>query len=388
MASLRRKLRSPFWFACFTGVHGRVQRSTKQSDRRKAQTVADKWEKAAKLASEKHLGEAQARRVLSEIYEALNNEPLASSTVRAFLNGWTERRKVDTAPRTQAAYAQVARDFMVSLGDRADRDISQVSKSDVARYRDVVLKRTSVATANKALKYLRVALGAAHKDGFSQDNPASKLDVLKRRHGDGTKRRPFTIPEVKALLANASPEWKGIILFGFYTGQRLKDIARLTWHNIDMETESLRFITGKTGAAKHHPLARPLVELLEAMPAGDDPAAPLFPAAHAIATGPKDASRLSQQFYGIMLAAGLATGERKSDKRASGEGRSSRRTVNELSFHCLRHTSNSLLKNAGVPDSIVMDLIGHDSVESSAFYTHIDHKAKRKALAKLPDVTT
>lgn len=80
------------------------------------------------IASEKHLGKAQARRVLSEIYEALNDEPLPSSTVRVFRKAWTERRKIDSAPRTQAAYALVARHNIVALGEHEERDISQASK--------------------------------------------------------------------------------------------------------------------------------------------------------------------------------------------------------------------------------------------------------------------
>jgi integrase len=386
MASLRKKPRSPYFFACYTGADGtRVQRSTKQSDRRKAQALADKFEHAAKLAAEKRLGEVQARRILSEIYESVNNEPLPSAACRSFLESWVERRKADTAPRTQSAYAQVVRDFLESLGEWANRDISQINKAHVARYRDAVLKRTSVATANKSLKYLRVALGAAFKDGLAPDNPAAKLDTLKRRHDDGVRRRPFTLPELKSVLAHASGEWRGIILFGLYTGQRLKDIARLTWQNVDAENEELRFVTGKTGRRMHIPLARPLVEYVGGLPASDDPAQPLFPSAHAIATRPKDDSRLSQQFYGILFAAGLATDERT--KEHTGNGRAKARRVSELTFHSLRHTANSLLKNAGVPDAVVMDLVGHDSEDSSRRYTHVSQKAKRKALMNIPDVT-
>lgn len=104
LASLREKPRSPFYTACYTGADGRrVQRSTKQSDRRKAQAVADKWEQAAKLAGEKRLGEAQARRALSEIYSAVNNEPLPSASAEDFLHSWIERKKADTAQRTHEA---------------------------------------------------------------------------------------------------------------------------------------------------------------------------------------------------------------------------------------------------------------------------------------------
>ena len=82
----------------------------------------------------------------------VNGEPLQSATVRDSLNGRVERRKADTALRTHQAYAKIARDFLASLGDRAKLDICQVNRADVAKYRDGVLKRTSPATANKALQ--------------------------------------------------------------------------------------------------------------------------------------------------------------------------------------------------------------------------------------------
>src|SRR5258708_3943553 len=113
MASLRRKPRSLFWFACFTDAdRKRTQRSTKQSERKKAEGIANEFEKAAKLASEKRLGEAQARRVLSDIYEITNGAALTSATAREFLTKWPETRKDALSYRTFQAYVQVCRDFM------------------------------------------------------------------------------------------------------------------------------------------------------------------------------------------------------------------------------------------------------------------------------------
>jgi integrase len=37
----------------------------------------------------------------------------------------------------------------------------------------------------------------------------------------------------------------------------------------------------------------------------------------------------------------------------------------ELSFHSLRHTAVSLLKEAGIPDAVVMELVGHESAAMS-----------------------
>ena len=384
MAFLRKFPRSPYWFAGYTAPDGRrVQRSTKQSRHKQAQLVANEWEKAARLAAEKRLGEAQARRIISDIYAVVSNEPLRSAVAQEFLMGWAAKRKVDTALRTHQAYAQVARDFIKSLGARASMDISQLTKTDVIKYRDEVLARTSIATANKSLKYLRVALNAAYKDGVAQDNPAAKVDVIRRRLADITERRPFTVKEIKTIMTHVSGEWKGIIMFGLYTGQRLKDIARLTWHNIDTENEELRFVTAKTGRRMSIPLAAPLLALVQSMPAGDDPSAPLFPDAYAIASKEGSDSRLSQQFQAILVLAGMAN-ERSKD--ATGKGRSIRRAVSDISFHSLRHTATSLLKNAGVPEAVAMDIIGHDSEVISRHYTHIESKAKRAALRKLPDL--
>ncbi len=384
MPFLRKFPRSPYWFAGYTAPDGRrVQRSTKQSLRKKAQLVANEFEKAARLAGEKRLGEAQARRVLSDIYAAVSNEPLRTAIAGTFLTEWAGKRKADTSLRTFQAYSQVVRDFIKSLGERAKIDISQLTKADVAKYRDGVQTRTSVATANKSLKYLRVALGAAYKDGLAQDNPAAKLDVLKRREADRAARRPFTVKELKTVIGHASGEWRGIILFGLYTGQRLKDIARLTWEHIDIENEELRFVTAKTGRRMSIPLAGPLLAHLQTMNAGDSPSAPLFPDAHAIASKEGSDSRLSQQFHGILATAGMAKSRTKED---TGVGRSQRRPVSDISFHSLRHTATSLLKNAGVPEAVAMDIIGHDSEAISRHYTHVESKAKRSALRKLPNL--
>jgi integrase len=58
--------------------------------------------------------------------------------------------------------------------------------------------------------------------------------------------------------------------------------------------------------------------------------------------------------------------------------------VSEISFHSLRHTNVSLLKNAGVSDAVAQDLVGHESAEVSRLYTHIEDKTKRRAVNKLP----
>jgi integrase len=58
----------------------------------------------------------------------------------------------------------------------------------------------------------------------------------------------------------------------------------------------------------------------------------------------------------------------------------------ELSFHSLRHMAVSLLKEAGVPDSVVQALVGHESAAMSHRYTHVGKEALAKAAKTLPEL--
>ena len=395
MASLRKKDRSNYWYACYFGADGsRRQISTKQTNRKKAQALADAWEKAAKLGSEKRLGEAQARRIVADIYETLNDAPLTFSSAHDFLTNWAEKQKPPaTAPRTHAAYAQIARDFIESLGNRAAVDISQVSATDVARYRDAVATRTSAATAHKALKYLRIAFGAAMREGLTQTNPAAQLVKPKTTAAEKAakvSRRALTVDEIRAVLRNASGEWRGIILIGFYCGQRLKDIARLTWANVDSDAGVFRFTTAKTGKKMEIPIDARVSAYLAEIPSPSEttPNAPLFPEAYKIGIKNNGDSRLSQQFHEILAAAGLVEARESKLKAEAGKGRSHARKVNEISFHSLRHSATTELKQGGAGEAVAMGIIGHDSSAVSRHYTHISPETMRPAIARLPDIST
>lgn len=378
MASVRQHPRSPFWFACFSLPDGRrTHRSTKQTDRRKAERIANKWEDAARQQA----SETQARRVLSDIHKIIHGEPLVSKTIRDHFTAWLETVKATASPATAVAYAQVARDFLEMLGARADRDLQQLMPSDIAQFRDQALKRVSPTTANKRIKILRVCLGQAVKMGLIETNPATKIETIKVRAADRGERRPFTLPELRKVLAVCSPEWRGIVLAGLYTGQRLGDIANLTWSAVDLDQGVISFVTSKTGRRQHIPIAKPLLAYLEALPATDNPREFVFPKAAV-------SGRRSNHFYDILVDAGLAKERSDDNTDKTGAGRKRRRVVNELSFHCLRHTATSLLKVAGVSQAVVMDLIGHDSEAASRTYTHVDEAAKRAALEKLPDIQT
>jgi integrase len=381
MASLRKKERSPHWFACFTLPDGRrVQRSTKETARKAAQAKADQWERLSKERSKAR----QAHKVISDIYRAAHKEELPDATTGSYFEGWLKRRKGEIAPASYSTYANRISHFQGWLGDFARRPLAEIETRHFIQYRDELAGRLSASSCNIGIKILRSVFEDARREGFVADNPARDCGMLKKEHG-GT-RRPFTVDELKSVLTAADEEWRSMILFGLYTGQRLGDLARLTWANVDLQAQEIQLRTAKTGRMMRIPISKPLMEHLESLPAGDDPKQPLHTRAAALAT--VNGSTLSRQFGELLAAVGLTTKKTHEPSDEERKGRTARRAASELSFHSLRHTATSLMKNAGISPAIVQDIIGHESAEISAHYTHIESDAKRKALDSLPDFFT
>ena len=232
MASLRRKPNSRFWIACYTDQNGaQCQRSTKTTARPLAQKIADKFEAAYRMK----LTEAQARSVVSDIYEDVRGDVLFHATARAFLTGWLASKEIETSSGSYKRYVNAVDKLLDFLGDRADRDIAYVDKKDLLALRDKTAAELSRSTANTDLKILRIAFAQAVSDGLRIDHPGKAVKLLKiRKEADAPERRPFTEAEVKEALAAATGEWRGIILAGAYTGMRLGDIASLTWKKVDL----------------------------------------------------------------------------------------------------------------------------------------------------------
>ena len=94
---------------------------------------------------------------------------------------------------------------------------------------------------------------AAKRDGYITEDPAEFVETV--RKASEQARRPFTISEIQKLLSVADAEWKSLILFDLYTGQRLADIAALTWDHVDLSRNEIRLKTRKTAKRLTIPFA-------------------------------------------------------------------------------------------------------------------------------------
>jgi integrase len=379
MASLTKRPTSQFWVACFIDRHGRrLKRSTATLDRKRAQKIAEEYEAAAR----RKRTALQVRRVITQLHQEITGDHVSSTSLRFFLDSWLERKAPEVAESTLAFYRNATKKFLTFLGDAADVDLTEITRDQITRFRNEEAKRFAPKTVNHEVKFLRMIFRAARRDALVGDDPAEFVDTI--RKGNAAVRRPFTIPEIKATLAAADDEWRSMVYFGLYTGQRLGDIASLTWQNIDLQLGEIRLVTRKTHKTLILPIARPLRRHIEALPSSDDPAGPLHPRAFAIITKQGKSGHLSNQFADLLAAAGLR--EKKAHRRNVGTGRARNSGKSELTFHCLRHTAVTMMKEAGIPAAVVMELVGHDSKQMSEVYTHVGAEAMQKAANSIPDL--
>jgi integrase len=110
--------------------------------------------------------------------------------------------------------------------------------------------------------------------------------------------------DVIRFVSVADPEWRSLVRFGFYTGQRLGDLAALRWSNIDLATGEIRFVTAKTGRRMIIPLSDGLRRIASLAPS-DQTDAVIHPRAFAILEANGNASMLSRQFGELLSVAGL-----------------------------------------------------------------------------------
>src|SRR4030095_5553432 len=246
--------KTPYWIACFNGVGTdgkarRLKRSTKTVDRRLAQKLADEWEQLEKLAGEGRLTESHCRKVIAQMYERTVGEPLHFKTTREYLTEWVDSKKNETELRAYWKYRQIVDEFLNHVGVKADRLLREVTPADIRSWRDA-LKRKGLAapTVNDAIKTLRMPFKAAHDAGYIEINPCTKNAVRPVRDDARNVEKDVFTPEQIAALIEATPneDWKGAILFGYYTGLRLRDIADLEWNAINWKEQKITVTTRKT----------------------------------------------------------------------------------------------------------------------------------------------
>ncbi len=383
MAFLRRIPGRRVWVAGFYDPTGkRRQKSTGTRNKIEARKIAEAWEKPWKEKSTA----SQVLDVAFEMYRQITGESAPRYSLKEYAEAWLTRKANEVQEATADFYRSIVNRFIDHMGERANMPMHSIEQRHVEEWKDARIKDVGVKTVNHNIKALRTFFKDARRERIITENPVEFVKGAVRQNSDKKEgARPFTLPEIKAVLAVCNDEWRSMCKVALYTGQRLGDVAMLTWAQIDLFNDIVKFTTRKTGRFQELPIPAPLRDHLLTLPAGDDPTAYIHPHAADTVSKTGKSATLSVQFAAILSAAGLR--EAKTHKKqADGPGRDGRKQRNPITFHSFRHTATSLMKNAGIPAAVVQDYIGHDSAEMSRLYTSIDMDAKRRAASALPSI--
>jgi hypothetical protein len=206
MASVHRDPRgkSQFWYAAYKLPDGRRQfHSTKVTNRKEAQKIADAWEAAARQQAT----ETQFRRVMNSIWEQVSGRPLASSTSRDFFTRWKLRKETELgSDQSVRVYRGVADEFIKYLEPcgLADSEISRITPSDIVKYRDALLARVTPVTATKHIKVIRGALQDALREHLISETlrGPNLLDRSKRRVRTAREDDLSSLPKFQAFCVS------------------------------------------------------------------------------------------------------------------------------------------------------------------------------------------
>lgn len=227
------------------------------------------------------------------------------------------------------------------------------------------------ATRRQAHAILRRALSVAEKDGKIASNPATKVDAPSVGQGSHGK---FTLVEARQILAHMDDEgvrasrWVCALLAGLRQGEALG----LMWEDVDLDRERILIrqaaqrikgqgiqIVGLKSKASHRlvPMVPPVREALKRE---TDRTGFVWGGAR-----PIDPRRDWQSWVDLLDLAG----------------------VPRRPLHAARATCGSLLLEAGVPDKIIAEILGHSNVKvTQDHYLRGDDAMHRAAMSQLNEL--
>ncbi len=323
-----------------------------------------KWHRERTEAQSKEQAQRLLRTRLSEIAEAKEkgSQTLDRRKPVTFEKFVVEEYMIAQAPparresthvRDQLLYKNVKSTFGPMF-------LGTISTGDIEKY---FAKRKSSKTCrgtppskaqmNRERQFLSSVLGMAKRWGLIERNVAQ--DVKKLRE-DNSRDRVLSPDEETEILGKLQEFLRPIVVVAINTGMRLGEILGLKWTEIDRKDgEAVQGGFMRIGSeskghrARHVPINAAVKAVLDAQTPveTDDGFVPYV-----------FVSRFKRAFSVRWLSNAFAAAA----KRANVQG---------VSFHTLRHTAVSRMVAAGIPDRIIMKVVGHTTTAMVSRYAHL-----------------
>lgn len=378
-----------YWIAKYKDEKGKWRNKTtkipgKESLRKRAQEVAQKWEDDARNLDIVALTAQHISKGSQEIAARAYPDKVHHQSVKDYFLAWLKGEERKVSSRTYETYSPQVEKFLEHIGNGAEKPLTALTSETIEGYRSNLEKEGKApATVINHCKTIKAALQDAYRKGKIAFNPAEAVEHAPKQSAE---KKPFSQSELTRILAAAEGEWKTVILFGIYTGARLGDCVRMQWSGVNFfdKHPSLTYTPDKQkrGTEKpltvsiHPTLLEHLKELVKES-SGGSPSGFITPGLCEMKAG--GTTGLSLQFADIMKKAGV---NQEKSKRQEGA-----RSFSAKSFHSFRHTLTTMLAKGGAKAEVRRKITGHKSEEVHQHYTHMDLDDQSQALRDIPDFT-
>jgi len=249
------------------------------------------------------------------------------------------------------------------------RPVASIKPSELEDYQAQRLAEGfSESYTDQQVQAAKTVINAAFADEkvsdkvFRSFRRVDKLLSHKRRNANA-RGRIISWEEYRRLLECLAPHLRPIVSTAFLTGMRRGEILGLTWDKVDLATRVIRLAAEDTKdrEARAVPICQELYSILKVIPR---------------------AIHISRVFlYKGKPMRDIRDGLRRACKKA---GIAYGRCESEgITFHDLRHSFNTHMRKAGVPESVIMEITGHSTREMFDRYNTVDHDDVKNAVDQM-----
>ncbi|MDD4347949.1 MAG: tyrosine-type recombinase/integrase [Opitutales bacterium] len=313
----------------------------------------------------------QARRATDDLIMQLF--PDARLTIERLLADWiSDSRRAGKTESTLKVYKRAINHLTEFLGARIKKPVGTLTQKDATRFA-LFLKDAgqSDSTIKNLITLLSGPFAPLASAGIIARNPFDRKALGVRLDTVAVEKEPFTLEEVNQMLDfTKGTEWHGLILFAFYSGQRLSDAASLQWNQVDLQNRIIRVRPTK-GKKSKKTIPLPVPDELHdwLMDNAGDSVGPVFPDLAS------KLGRLSDLFRDtVMIPAGV---QFQTEVTKAG------RHLNSKSFHSTRHATMTELQSLDVSDATRAGFSGHTSKAMLDRYSHARQSQMRRGVEAL-----
>lgn len=273
----------------------------------------------------------------------------------------------DKAPQTQEEYTRDINQFREYISVPLQR----LTLPDLQAYADELkLLDIKPATIARRLKSIKSLLSFAQKTGYIRFNVGTMVKVPKLKKT--LAERIMTEEQVFTMLAKEpNPRNHALLRLLYASGIRVSEVCDLQWRDVQPRGDTGQItVFGKGDKTRTVLLKKETYEELVALRNDAPHEAPVFRSrggGKGTAGRKLDPSQVTRIVEAAALRAGIAT----YTETIIQDGKQVQRKRSRVSPHWLRHAHASHALDNGASIAVVKETLGHESIETTAGYTHV-----------------